>query len=82
MQKRNFLDGDDYEKGKPLIRAYKSAWKRQRLIMNPTFSSAKLKEMGPLIVKCVDRLMDKMNKDENVGEVNFHLLASHFLVKS
>lgn len=50
--------------------------------MNPTFSSAKLKEMGPLIVKCVDRLMDKMNKDENVGEVNFHLLASHFLVKS
>jgi len=75
--KRNVLDGDDTEKGRPLIRAVKSAWKRQRLIMNPTFSSAKLKEMGPLMVKCVDRLIEKLDKDQNIGEVNFHLLVFH-----
>jgi len=61
-----------------LIRAVKAAWKRQRLIMNPTFSSAKLKEMGPLMIKCVDRLVTKMNNDENIGEVNFHMYLKRF----
>jgi len=38
--------------------------------MNPTFSSAKLREMGPLIVKCVDRLLEKLGK-ESENEINF-----------
>ena len=72
------LNGSDHDKGKPLISAFKTAWKRQRLIMNPTFSTAKLKEMGPLFTKCLDRLIEKMNKDENLGEVNFHLYLKRF----
>ena len=27
-----------------------------RVIMNPTFSTSKLRELGPLVVKCTDRL--------------------------
>lgn len=46
--------------------------------MNPTFSTAKLKEMGPLITKCVDRLIEKMSQDEHLGEVNFHLYLKRF----
>lgn len=38
--------------------------------MNPTFSSAKLREMGPLIVKCVERLLTKLDK-ETEKEINF-----------
>lgn len=40
-----------------------------RLIMNPTFSSAKIKEMGPLIVKCIDRLTVLLDNKNDV-EIN------------
>jgi cytochrome P450 len=35
-------------------------WKRQRFVINPTFSSAKLKQMTPLIHHSVDVFMTKM----------------------
>ncbi|CAF5170438.1 unnamed protein product, partial [Rotaria sp. Silwood1] len=35
-------------------------WKRQRFVMNPTFSSLKLKQMSPLIHRSVDICMEKM----------------------
>lgn len=37
-------------------------WKRQRFVINPTFSSAKLKQMAPLINRCVDALMNKLSE--------------------
>lgn len=41
-----------------------------RLIMNPTFSSAKLREMGPLVISCVDKLVQQV--EENLDcEINF-----------
>ena len=43
-------------------------WKRQRFVLNPTFSSLKLKQMSPLIHRSIEMLMTKMaeqcNKDE------------------
>lgn len=36
--------------------------------MNPTFSMAKLRELGPLVVKCTDRLISTV-KNEN-REIN------------
>lgn len=35
-------------------------WKRQRFVINPTFSSAKLKQMTPLIHRSMDVFMTKM----------------------
>jgi cytochrome P450 len=35
-------------------------WKRQRFVINPTFSSAKLKQMTPLIHHSIDVFMTKM----------------------
>ena len=44
-------------------------WKRQRAIMNPTFSQSKLKEILPLMKMCSDRFIHTI--DQNVGqEVN------------
>ncbi len=31
--------------------------------MNPTFSMAKLRELGPLVVKCTDRLITTVEKE-------------------
>ncbi|CAF0983094.1 unnamed protein product [Didymodactylos carnosus] len=35
-------------------------WKRQRLVINPTFSSIKLKQMSPLMNSCIDQLMHNL----------------------
>jgi cytochrome P450 len=40
-------------------------WKRQRFIINPTFSSAKLKQMTPLIHRSIGMLMKKMSEEHN-----------------
>ena len=34
-----------------------------RNIMNPTFSSSKLRELGPLMIMCTDRLIAKLNEN-------------------
>lgn len=51
-----------------LSRVIGPRWKRQRFILNPTFSSAKLKQMLPLIHRSIEVLMTKMpdqcDKDE------------------
>lgn len=43
-------------------------WKRQRYVINPTFSSAKLKQMTPLIHRTVSRFMSKMEEEEKNGQ--------------
>jgi len=46
--------------------ANKSVWKRHRTILNPTFSSSKLKELFPLMKICSDRFIKRL--DENVNK--------------
>ena len=40
--------------------AWGEQWRRQRHIINPTFSAAKLKMMSPLINGCISNLMEKL----------------------
>lgn len=48
-------------------------WHRQRHIMNPAFTSAKLKSMSSSIHQCVDSLIKKV--EEHAGnEINIYLL--------
>ena len=49
-------------------------WKRMRLLMNPTFSSAKIRDMDPLIIKCTDRLIEQFeNKSEEEVYINMFM---------
>lgn len=43
-------------------------WKRQRFIINPIFSSAKLKQMTLLIHRSIGMLMQKISQEHNDGE--------------
>ena len=43
-------------------------WKRQRFVLNPTFSSAKLKQMSPLIHHSIEMLMTKLAEQCSRGE--------------
>lgn len=72
-RKKYPLNGRDESQQINLFFATKSKWKRMRVIMNPTFSSAKLRELSPFIIKCVDRLVDVVQKDGN--EIN---VANYF----
>ena len=64
------MEYDDKSEKKPLIQCIKGRWKRARLILNPTFSSAKLREMSPLLLKCVNRLLKRLDKEAE-SEINF-----------
>jgi cytochrome P450 len=63
----------DYAQQRNLFNSVRGRWKRMRNIMNPTFSSAKLKELNPLMLKCSDRLVSKfdslIDKEINVAEL-------------
>jgi hypothetical protein len=56
-----------------LFTAYGNQWRRQRHVINPTFSTAKLKMMTPLMNKCITSIMKKL--DENIeNEFNIFVL--------
>ncbi|CAF1138136.1 unnamed protein product, partial [Didymodactylos carnosus] len=62
-------------KGKPvhLLNAVGRTWKRQRNVINPTFSSAKLKQMSPMMNHSVDQLMKKLpNHADDNDEFNIY----------
>ena len=40
-------------------------WRRQRHVINPTFTAAKMKMMTPLINKCIQSMMTKV--DQSIG---------------
>ncbi|CAF1071542.1 unnamed protein product, partial [Didymodactylos carnosus] len=48
-----------------LIASSGQQWKRQRTILNPVFSQAKLKQMAPLVDNCIAELMTKLSSSEN-----------------
>ncbi len=51
-----------------------SKWRRQRHLINPTFTAVKLKTMSPLINGCISDLMGKLpDHVENGDEFNIYL---------
>jgi cytochrome P450 len=42
-----------------LLAAHGATWCRQRHVINPTFSTTKLKLMSPLVNHCIQNLMNK-----------------------
>lgn len=48
-----------------------NCWRRQRHIINPTFTNAKLKLMSSLIIDSIDTLMNKIKK-QNENEFNIY----------
>ncbi|CAF1467819.1 unnamed protein product, partial [Rotaria sordida] len=58
-----------------LFRATGARWRRQRYVINPTFSSAKLKLMSPLVNECIQAMLNKlaqMRDSEQHQEVNIY----------
>lgn len=49
-----------------LFSAHANQWRRQRHVINPTFTTVKLKTMAPLMNKCIDSLMNKVSEMTNV----------------
>ncbi|CAF1673885.1 unnamed protein product, partial [Adineta ricciae] len=56
-----------------LFSAQADQWRRQRHVINPTFSAAKLKMMTPLINQCIESLIKKVN-DMNGADFNIYAL--------
>ena len=59
-----------------LLGAIGARWRRQRHVINPTFSSAKLKLMLPLVKQCIDAMLTKVSdliNDQNT-EINIYNL--------
>ena len=46
-----------------LFSAAKDRWKRMRTLMNPTFTTSKIKLLMPLMQKCSSRLMEAIEKN-------------------
>jgi len=51
------------EKRIHLFDAQTTKWKRQRCVINPTFTPAKLKQLTPLLVDCINETLDKLPVD-------------------
>jgi cytochrome P450 len=58
-------------KGASLFSSHANQWRRQRHVINPTFSTAKLKLMTPLMNKCILSMMDKIDEK---NEFNIFIL--------
>ncbi|CAF2789790.1 unnamed protein product [Rotaria sp. Silwood2] len=66
--RREILFAESKAKNAHLFVARGLRWKRPRFIINPTFSSLKLKQMSPLINHSVDILMEKMAEQHQCGQ--------------
>nr|QVK45584.1 cytochrome P450 [Brachionus paranguensis] len=80
-RKKGFLSRKDDDPNSDLFQSTKGRWKRMRMIMNPTFSSAKLRELGPILVNCADRLIDVLNK-EGDAKINVSEYFKRFTMDS
>ena len=56
-----------------LFRATGMRWRRQRHVLNPTFSAAKLKLMSPLVSECIETMIKKLT-DQQATEINIYSL--------
>ena len=59
----------DEDSALSLFLATRSRWKRMRVILNPTFSTAKLRDISLLVNTCVDRLVEVLNKANETKEI-------------
>jgi cytochrome P450 len=61
---------------KLIFRATGATWRRQRHVINPTFSSAKLKLMSPLVNGCIEAMLNKVSQvaDSEDKEINIYEL--------
>jgi len=59
-----------------LFRATGDRWRRQRHVINPTFSSAKLKLMSPLVNGCIEAMINKLSEvsDNQKKDINIYEL--------
>lgn len=72
-KKRRLISPNDDHPSLNLINSTGLRWKRMRNIMNPTFSSAKLRELSPDLIKCTDRLIEILehNQEKSINITNF-----------
>jgi cytochrome P450 len=56
-----------------LLRATGARWHRQRHVINPTFSSAKLKLMSPLVNGCIEAMLSKVHQLVNNEEKEINI---------
>lgn len=47
-------------------------WKRQRMVLNPTFSAAKLKKLLPIIENCIDLFFNRLKSIEDQANINIY----------
>lgn len=57
-----------------LLASTDDEWRRQRSILQPTFSPNKLKEMKPIIDKCLDEFLKKLNEQHESDEFDISYL--------
>jgi hypothetical protein len=51
-----------------------------RNIMNPTFSSSKLRELGPLMIMCTDRLVAKLHENIDIEiDISQYVVNKNYL---
>nr|UOU03262.1 cytochrome P450 3045C9 [Brachionus rubens] len=80
-RKKSPLNRRDDDPNANLFLSTRGRWKRMRMIMNPTFSSVKLRELGSILVTCADRLIDVLNKDGDT-ELNVSEYFKRFTMDS
>ena len=63
-------------KARPMITADLAEWRRQRRVISPAFTAAKLKTMTPLVHRCIGSFMNKLSamSNEEANEFNIYLL--------
>ena len=61
----NFFHQMQQSHGSHLFFALGDEWRRQRHIMNPTFTTMKLKTMSPLITQCIASMLSKLEQKQN-----------------
>ncbi|CAF0869176.1 unnamed protein product [Brachionus calyciflorus] len=80
-RKKIFVSRDEDAPDIALFTATRDRWKKMRYIMNPTFSSAKLRELEPLLIKCADRL-NKQIENGNKIDINITEFFKRFTMDS
>ena len=72
-RRENFLANAVQSESPHLFSANADQWRRQRHVINPTFTALKLKTMTPLITKCIESMMAKL-QETNGKEFNIYAL--------
>ncbi|CAG2162374.1 unnamed protein product [Oppiella nova] len=62
-----FVDRNDFHSGDPfndrsLFNLMGDQWRKMRSVISPTFSSGKMRAMHPIIIDCVKRLEEYLEK--------------------